>query len=173
MGVQLVFVSYEQHFILHMEEKVHAKQMEFWEVKIFFAVPSKQDRVYPLQHRNCFAISGCPTTQWIVSRVGPLPLWVWWVHLWPCTGRWRRGKDFLCLSSQSQTLTKLAPTSLKLFEVFGWNVQSTYGMCYGCMECGGYYSSLLLKTQDAHERHSVLTWLNLTEYRGKNLPIPL
>lgn len=71
-------------------------------------------------------------------------LWVGWVHLWPCTGRGRSVKDFLHLCSRSQTFAKLAPTLLKRFEVLGWNVQSMYGMCYGCMECGGYYSSLLL-----------------------------
>lgn len=80
--------------------------------------------------------------------------------------------EFPTSFSQSQTLAKLAPPLLRGFEVLGWNVPEMHGMCYGCMECGGYYSLLLLWTQAALERPCVLTGLKSIKATGKDLRLP-
>lgn len=128
MEVLLGFVSYEQYFILLVEEKGHAKKMEFWEMQTFLVVPTKQDRAYPLQYRSPFVISGCPTSQWSVARAA---------HC--CSG----SDEFTCghalvegEAGRIYWAFLLSHKPLLNWHHLHWStLKSLAGMCCWCMEC--------------------------------------
>lgn len=125
----LGFVSYEQYLILHVEEKGHAKRMEFWETQMFLAVPSQQDRACPLQHEGSFAVGGCPTS-WCET---------WWDLHHHCSGSAELAHGHVLVEGEMGSISCAFLLSLKPLlncHQLCWDaLKPLAGMCCRCMEC--------------------------------------
>lgn len=121
----LGFVSYEQYFILHVEEKGHAKRMEFWERQMILAVPSK-----------CVPCS----TRVPLPSVGVRPLdEVWWDLHRRCSGSAELAHGHVLVEGETGSTSCAFLLSLK--PLLSWHqlcwdaLKPLAGMCCRCMEC--------------------------------------